>query len=287
MIVGVMGDGAWRAALAGHPGAVRKPGLDPLLRDSAVDAVVLDMPMAHRAGGVSQAVRAGKHVLVQGPLGRTAAEAEDALTTVKACGVKIAVVYNRNCNPAFQQVAAQLQGDKIGKPGFFKIHGDYPSPEVKGDGGLVLGDLIHELDWVSTELGGVKSVFAQGVKRGGKRPLEYAMITLTLRSGLIGQVIGSRRPGTTPRTRLEICGTAGMIQLDTGDEPIEIHTDTPRSVSPVANDAKHQQWVAFETLVASRGTGLAAARRSLTALRIAEAVQQSMDSGKPVSVGKG
>ena len=287
MYVGIVGDGTWSGALAKNMGMISQRRFAQLLRNPIVDAVALEPPIDHRVAWATQAARAGKNVMLLGPLGRSAHEAEIALAAVKEAGTKICVVYHRRFDPAFQQATAQLHTEKIGKPGFFKIHGDYSFTNTKGDGGLLWGDLIHDLDWIQAELGSVKSVFAQGVTRGGKHPLEYAMITLTLRSGVIGQVIGSRQLDAVPRIRLEICGTAGMIQLDTGEHPIEVRVDGKSAVSPVANSVVKQQWAAFETLLESRSTGIAEAKKSLIALRIAEAVQQSIDSGKPVAVKKG
>ena len=57
--------------------ATTTASFDDLLRDEALDAVVLAAPLAKRDGLVERALRADKHVLVANPLARTA---DDALS---------------------------------------------------------------------------------------------------------------------------------------------------------------------------------------------------------------
>lgn len=92
------------------------PGLDALLQEGEVDAVVLATPHSQHGAQIRRAAQAGKHVFVEKPLTLELAEAEAALAAAQAAGVALCVGFNRRFLPAFQALAGQLEAGALGGP---------------------------------------------------------------------------------------------------------------------------------------------------------------------------
>lgn len=99
-----------RQLAARIPGVTAYHDLGGLLTDPAVDAVLVAGPSALHASHAMQAMRAGKHVLIEKPMCMTTAEADGLVAVARETGVTVQIGYMRRhalaFGPALEQVKA-------------------------------------------------------------------------------------------------------------------------------------------------------------------------------------
>ncbi|TCC32608.1 Gfo/Idh/MocA family oxidoreductase [Kribbella sindirgiensis] len=94
----------------GAPRPAIHPGLDALLADDAVDAVVLTTPDDVHGEMMVRAAEAGKHILVEKPMTTSVAEADAAVKAIRENGVIAMCLFNHRWVPAYAQ-AHELLAD--------------------------------------------------------------------------------------------------------------------------------------------------------------------------------
>ena len=115
-----------RSAAARYGFAAATTDLDAVLGDDAIDAVSLALPNFAYADVIPRLIAAGKHVLAEKPLGRSAAEAYRFATAADAAGLVGGVGFSFRRLPAVEAIA-----------------------HIVGSGGI--GDLWHATAWYLTD----------------------------------------------------------------------------------------------------------------------------------------
>ena len=105
---------AWATETLDLPADRIVPDLDAALAATEADAVLVITPPATHHAVVSQALAAGKHVLVEKPLATTVAEAKDLIAAAKGAGRMLVTSQNyRYRNPA-RAVQRAIAGGELG-----------------------------------------------------------------------------------------------------------------------------------------------------------------------------
>jgi predicted dehydrogenase len=130
------------------------------------------------------AAEAGKHVLCEKPLARTAEEAKTMLDAVQKAGVKHMVAYNYRFVPAIRQIRELIDSGLLGQIYHWRavylqewIMPHYATPHIwrldkKVAGSGALGDLgAHIIDLAHYLVGGIKSLKAYAKTFIEERPL--------------------------------------------------------------------------------------------------------------------
>jgi predicted dehydrogenase len=112
-IVDVNADLAASAA-ARYGFATATTDLDAVLRDDAIDAVSLALPNFAYADVIPRLIAAGKHVLAEKPLGRSASEAHQFATAADAAGLVHGVGFSFRRLPAVEAIAQIVAGGGVG-----------------------------------------------------------------------------------------------------------------------------------------------------------------------------
>lgn len=159
-------------------------------------AVVVATPHASHLPLAQQAIAAGAHVLIEKPLSNTLDGVDEFLANVDAAGRRAYVVCNMRFHPG--PYTLRHSAGLVGKPLFARAHfGNYlpfmrPDRDYRtlyaarrAEGGGVVLDAIHEIDYLTWLLGDVESVCCQAAALGGLEidVEDYAVIALTHRSG--------------------------------------------------------------------------------------------------------
>lgn len=204
------------------------------------------------------AAEAGKHVLCEKPLARTAAEARQMLDAVNKAGVKHMVAFNYRFVPAIRQAKELIASGALGKIYHFRavylqewIMPHYGTPKiwrldksVAGSGAL--GDLgAHIIDLGHYLVGDMKSVSAMTKTFIEERPLadgsgagqidvdDAFVAAVEFENGAVGTLEATRFAGGRKNHEvLEINGEKGTIRFNlermneldvfwVGDEPKE------------------------------------------------------------------
>lgn len=124
--------------------------LDEVLRDSAVDVVMIMSRNQYHAAQSIAALKAGKHVFVEKPMAITEEECREVVRVVKETGRHLMVGFNRRFAPDYVAVKNTLRGRsgpvvigcRVNSPG---ISGGYwmADPAI---GGAILGEACHFVD---------------------------------------------------------------------------------------------------------------------------------------------
>lgn len=104
-----------RSAAARYGFAAATTDLDAVLRDEAIDAVSLALPNFAYADVIPRLLAAGKHVLAEKPLGRSAAEAYRFAAAADAAGLVHGVGFSFRRLPAIEAIGQIVASGGIGE----------------------------------------------------------------------------------------------------------------------------------------------------------------------------
>ena len=182
------------------------PTVAALLDD--VDAVTIAVPTPAHHAVASEALRRGKHVLVEKPLATTLDEADDLLALAKANGAIIQTGHVERFNRAIRAALPHVDA-----PRFIQSDRLAPFNPRGSDVAVVLDLMIHDLDLVSTLVGAhVDDIAAVGVPV--LTPfVDIANARLTFSSGAVANITASRVSRDRMR-KIRIFQKSGYLSLD-------------------------------------------------------------------------
>lgn len=191
-----------------------------LLRDGAIDTVVITTRHDSHAYWTQQALQAGKHVFVEKPLALNRAQLDDIERTHAAHPERLLMVgFNRRYAPHTRIAKKALDAKKGPKSLVMTVNaGAIPAdhwlqdPEVGG--GRIIGEACHFIDLLRHLVGApIASVHALGAGAGNIR--DTVSITLGFADGSIGSVNYFANGGKAfPKERLDIFAGGSILQLD-------------------------------------------------------------------------
>jgi predicted dehydrogenase len=175
-------------ASARNPGVaiVRSP--DDIIHDDAIELVIVNTPNDTHAEYARQALKAGKHVVIEKPFTISRREAAQLIALARTRKKILSVFHNRRWDGSFLTVQHVLRSNVLGKVVEFESHYDrFRSAittgswkEQAGPGTGILYNLgSHMLDQVLVLFGKPKYVTAKvGVQRPGGKADDYYDIRL-------------------------------------------------------------------------------------------------------------
>jgi predicted dehydrogenase len=197
--------------------------VDAVLRDAAIDAIVLATPHSVHAEQIMAAVNAGKPVFTEKPFTLDAPSARQVLRAAAKANVTVAVGYNWRFQPALQEIRRMLTDGRLGK--LLHIEGNFCGPSVyrfkrehwrqqrdEGPAGGMTGRGVHVVDAMLYLAGGIDSVHAQSFRRA----LDYGIDDTTSMlfrfaggaSGYLGTIIA-----TAETWRMQVFGSKGWAEV--------------------------------------------------------------------------
>lgn len=288
-------DGA--AEIAAKIGGTAVDSLDELL--AGVDIVDVCTPTPYHREYIEAAAAAGKHVVSEKPLGRTSDDARAAIDACAAAGVQLYPGHVVRFFSEYQTMHREVAAGTIGTIAVqrFTRTGSRPVKDWYADeaqsGGIILDQMIHDLDFARWNAGEVRTAFARQTATGeGKDAVISAQVVLTHVDGAISYVGGTwARPGTTFRTTFEIAGTGGLLTHDsTQYKPVVIdggaRTEQGTGLLPAVHGVSPFVTEIGEFARAFTGGAAprVAAEDGYAAILIAEAAIESLRTGQPVEV---
>ncbi len=288
--------------LARQHGATACPTLDDLL--GLVDVVDVCTPTDSHHDIVLAAAAAGRAVVCEKPLARTAEQGEKMVAFCRDAGVPLLVGHVVRFFPEYASAKNAIDNGDVGDPGVVRLtRATFQPSRAAGNwyvdhersGGLVLDLMIHDFDYARWVSGDVRTVYARSVRTA--RPesgTDHVLAILRHESGALTHVEGSwAHPPPTFRTRGEISGTHGFLEFDSArDAPVRpvlragsrsggdvTLPSSPLAVSPHTIQLRH-----FADVLRGTAEPIIAPDDALSALRIAVAVAESIEIGRPVEV---
>jgi predicted dehydrogenase len=175
---------------------------------SRVDAACVAVPTEIHHEVVRACLQAGVHVLVEKPLARTLAEADELLALAKAKGLVLQVGHLQRFNPAFQALVADGE-----LPLFIDIERLAPFKARGTDVDVVLDLMIHDLDLVlALARAPVEQLSASGF-RVLTDAIDIANARIEFADGSIASVSASR-VSQSPVRKLRVFRHDGYVSAD-------------------------------------------------------------------------
>jgi predicted dehydrogenase len=212
-----------RASTQRYPGSIGVADVRDLVARDDVEAVVLATPAALHHEHARLAMEAGKHVLVEKPLGLSSAECDDLVALAKASGVVLMVGHTFLYSEPVRRLRSMIQGGELGD--ILYIYG------LRVNLGVIREDLnalwnfgphdISILLYLVNEL--PLRVSARQFSLLNRRLEDVAFLVLEFPSGVVGHVHDS---WLDPRKRREftVVGSSKMAVYDdtSADAPLRI-----------------------------------------------------------------
>lgn len=272
---------------------------DLLARVDIIDIVAPSR--AHKSLALA-AIAAGKPLVCEKPLGATTADAREIARAARDAGVQAYPAHVVRFFPEYAAIKAEIDAGRIGTPAVLRFTRTGQAPRAGSwffsepdGGGIVLDQMIHDLDqarWMAGEVTQVYAVQNPPTVSGIVPGIVTAQVVLTHARGAISHVHGVwGPPGTTFRTSVDVAGDAGSIGYESPDDG-SIRIELPAAGNdanylPPSTHSESPYLTQLRELTASFSGG-PAPRVSLddgvAAVALAEAAIASIRSGQAVSM---
>jgi predicted dehydrogenase len=280
---------------AAQHGFAATESLDEVLRDPAVQAVVLATPHSLHRAQVIACAASGKHVFCEKPLALRAADARAMVEACRVARVAFAVGHNRRFWPSFramQQVVASgelgellhVEGHNSNENSNAVLGGWRLTPEESPAGGMT-GAGLHVLDGLIGLLGPVARVHAQLIERKQPpAPLDSLAITLAFANGMSGQMATIRAMPLF--YRVHVFGVRGSAELrGETDLTVRIGGALPRALSFEPVDSQRAELEAFVDALEGKAPYPVPPDQMIATVAGFEAVVRALEAGTTVDVG--
>jgi predicted dehydrogenase len=173
-----------------------------------VDAVSVVVPTSMHFAVGSFFLHSGVHLLLEKPITKTVAEAQELIDIAAAKGLVLQVGHLERFNPALAAVSGT-----INRPGFIDAVRVAPYKPRGTDVSVVLDLMVHDLDIISTIIGsGIKSVSASGAMVYSATP-DIANARIEYHNGAVANVTASRI-SLESRRQLQVFQQDAYITVD-------------------------------------------------------------------------
>ncbi|MFS8084884.1 MAG: Gfo/Idh/MocA family protein [Acidobacteriota bacterium] len=286
--------GDWRAVLARND----------------IDAVVITTPDDTHPEIAIAAARAGKHILLQKPMARTADECRQIIAAADAAGVCLQVSFMHRYFEEVVHARQLLAGGAIGRPYSMRLRNATPGPDwgawfycrARVGGGVVMQLGVHGIDLLRHLFGDIAALSANTALLRAERTLadgtvihpdneDHALALYRFASGALAthEMSMSEVQGCD-RFALEIYGERGTIWLRSGRGPLALYapgyTGTRDWVVPalpvVAPGARQHR--AFLDMVRGTTAPDGTAGDGLASVLVAEAIYRAQASRREEAV---
>lgn len=203
--------------------------VEELLTDDAIDAVCICTPSGFHASIAMKVIKAGKNVMIEKPLAIKTEDCKALIAAAKESGVCASVISQNRFTDTIQELRRIVQEGRLGKiitvdllMKFFRSQEYYDSSNWRGtwalDGGSLMNQGIHGVDFMIYVLGNVKSVYAYARTLAHDMEAEdTACAVVEFENGALGVIQSTTAIYEGLPRSLTIAGTKGTITVK-GDE---------------------------------------------------------------------
>ena len=184
-----------------------------LIENKNIELISICTPTITHAKLSLEAIKAGKHILVEKPMTNTVKEAEEVIRSANRQNVKVMVGFIERFNPAVRKAVEIIKNGEIGDIVIASSRRVSRWPERIGDVGVIKDLAIHDIDLICHLFcDDVKQVYAVAGSLA-HRFEDYANIILRFRNGRSAFIEAN---WLTPRKirRLTLTGTEGILQVE-------------------------------------------------------------------------
>jgi predicted dehydrogenase len=222
--------------------------LDELLSNEPCDAIDVCLPHNVHLECVQKACAAGKHVLLEKPIARSLAEADQIIKAAERHGVTLMVAHNHVFNPLVEKAKQAMDEGLIGKPHLVKAlsfgwflftQNDFRKSKDQTGGGVFIDTGAHFVYILRYLLGDIESVatIQSNSVRHEMEGEDNAIVSLKFTSGCLGEITTSyaaRIPGweegfpTGWEQGFAILGDKGALRFSLTEDKLWIYSEEDR-----------------------------------------------------------
>lgn len=285
-------DGA--SALAARYGVSAAGSLDELL--DTVDVVDIVTPTATHVELALAAIERGKHVVCEKPLARTPEAAARVADAAKAAGVTLFPAHVVRYFPEYVRLRRSIQSGRIGRPAVARLRRQSSAPAMpwfhdeQASGGIVMDQMIHDLDQAEWLLGPATDLFARSrTLAEGSTTVTAAHVVLTHASGAISVATGTWGSSALPFSyAFDVAGDEGVLRFDsatTDSRRTYVASGAGATYVPTFDAAASPYTAELADALRAIRTGAAAgvtAADGVRAVELAAAAAESIRTGRVV-----
>ena len=276
------------------------PTREALCSSPDVDVVLITSPDAMHWDDTLLALRHGKAVLCEKPVGMNAAEAEEMQAAARAAGLLYGVAQNFRFNRSVEWMREQIAAGRIGKPQLAHAQYSYPAAQSPREwitdptlacGGPIADVGVHCIDSLRFILGAdVVSVSTLAQKDESSGRVEaIASLQLEMTGGVYANVTTSAR--APYRSLVEVTGSDGVLIAENGltvDRPVQLVVrragELVETVTVENEDGYARMLDSFALALRGEGSFPASGVDAVSNMRTLDAAYASWQSGRRESV---
>jgi len=265
------------------------------LSQPGVEAVVIVTPERIRQAPIAAALGRRLPIFLEKPLAITLAEGKVLARQIKAARVPFQIGFQRRFDPDIVAIKDALA--KWGPPEIVRsLTRDPEPPSLEAGlrcGGIIIATLIHDIDCSQFLAGPIRSVFARGGKLVAQHDhpdwLDTVVVNAAFAGGALGILEASWRAAYGYDSRVEVHARRGMLQSG-GARGGNWHgrdgasTRYPAGFLECFAEAYWWEIASFVQSVRDGTPPHPSLEEALSSLRVADAIQRSLKSGKPVAL---
>jgi D-xylose 1-dehydrogenase (NADP+, D-xylono-1,5-lactone-forming) len=284
-------DGAKAQAYASEHGIARAhASYEELLSDDELDAVYISLPNGMHHEWTLKAIEAGKHVLVEKPYSRRAAEVEEAWDAAERAGLVVMEAFMWRHHPQAALAKSLVEEGAIGRLSQIRTTFSFPLLDLGNirmatdlDGGALMDVGCYCISGARLLAGEPERVFGEQVLGTSGVDVDFHG-TLRFPGDVVAQFDASF--SLPERQRMEAVGESGTLVLEApwradwggrllvNDEPVDV---------PVADSYEHEL-LNFAAAIAEEAEPLLVREDALGQARVIEALYASAESGEAVGL---
>jgi predicted dehydrogenase len=237
-------DLAKASALAAQRGGVAYGSLTEALAAEEIDVVSVCVPTGLHGEVAIEALRAGKHVIVEKPAETTTAKTDEIIEAQEKAGTLVTVISQHRFDPSTVQTLAAIANGEFGRitSGIASIDwwrgqsyydsGDWRGTWELDGGGALMNQGVHTVDLLVAALGRPVEVFAYTATLAHERieVEDVAVGVVKFESGALGVLHATTAAYPGLSARLQVHGDRGSAVID-NDQLAFFHA-TPAGDSP-------------------------------------------------------
>lgn len=167
-----------------------------------LDVITICTPSGLHAQMALDAIKAGKHVIVEKPIALSTADADKMIAAAAEANVKLCVILQNRFNPPMRDIYDVVKSGKIGKLllGNACVRWYRPQSYYEDDwhgtwamdGGALMNQSIHHIDALQWLIGDVDTVFAMtGTLAHDMEAEDTGVVVVRFKNGALGTIEGS------------------------------------------------------------------------------------------------
>ncbi|MFS2091278.1 Gfo/Idh/MocA family oxidoreductase [Paenarthrobacter nicotinovorans] len=289
-------------AVAGSVGADFLGSVEELIA-SGVDGLVIATGTATHPELIRAGIDAGIPVFCEKPVGVNVPESLLVLDYIREKNGVVQIGHQRRFDAGYLEAKRAYEAGELGWIHSLRaVTCDMTPPPVQflaTSGGLFRDCSVHDFDilrWLTGKE--IVEVYAKGSNNGDPAigevgDVDTALAVVTFDDGTVGTVSASRYNGAGHDVRLELQGSNGSVLVGM-DEHMAMRSAEPGVAFPTGaphltfaerfDQAYRSEMAAFVELVRGQRKNPCTPEDAVAASKVADAAQESLDSGSPVRV---